>query len=191
MATGLLCASVGAGFEVDELYAQDQERRLARPPCERDGPPSTRTTAKRIGPKSRVSKCRESPRLFLAAVERAGLKHYTWHCNRHTFASRLVMTGVDLHTVGEPLGHPESIDDQTLCASQRASHAGSTGSALLRYNVPPKLCGAETRTQVGLISCCNQKRRGGRARLNAPDSKSDFGPSAPYRIFPHRAAYPQ
>jgi len=48
----------------------------------------------------------ESPRgWFLAAVERAGLKAYTWHCNRHTFASRLVMAGVDLHTVGELLGH--------------------------------------------------------------------------------------
>ena len=48
----------------------------------------------------------ESPRgWFLSAVERAGLKDYTWHCNRHTFASRLVMAGVDLHTVGELLGH--------------------------------------------------------------------------------------
>ena len=48
----------------------------------------------------------ESPRgWFLAAVERAELKSYTWHCNRHTFASRLVMAGVDLHTVGELLGH--------------------------------------------------------------------------------------
>ena len=48
----------------------------------------------------------ESPRgWFLSAVERAELKDYTWHCNRHTFASRLVMAGVDLHTVGELLGH--------------------------------------------------------------------------------------
>ena len=46
----------------------------------------------------------ESPRgWFLAAVERAALKSYTWHCNRHTFASRLVMAGVDFHTVGELL----------------------------------------------------------------------------------------
>ena len=48
----------------------------------------------------------KSPRgWFLSAVERATLKDYTWHCNRHTFASRLVMAGVDLHTVGELLGH--------------------------------------------------------------------------------------
>jgi len=33
------------------------------------------------------------------------LKDYTWHCNRYTFASRLVMAGVDLRTVAELLGH--------------------------------------------------------------------------------------
>jgi len=42
---------------------------------------------------------------FHSAVERAGVKDYTWHCHRHTFASRLVMAGVDLRTVGELLGH--------------------------------------------------------------------------------------
>ena len=48
----------------------------------------------------------ESPRgWFLGAVERAALKNYTWHCNRPTFASRLIMVGVDLHTVGELLGY--------------------------------------------------------------------------------------
>jgi len=30
---------------------------------------------------------------------------YTWHCNRHTFASRLVMAGVDMRTLGELMGH--------------------------------------------------------------------------------------
>jgi integrase len=42
---------------------------------------------------------------FNAAVESAGLTDYTWHCNRHTFASRLVMAGVPLRTVGDLLGH--------------------------------------------------------------------------------------
>jgi len=42
---------------------------------------------------------------FNAAVENAGLTDYTWHCNRHTFASRLVMAVVPLRTVGELLGH--------------------------------------------------------------------------------------
>ena len=42
---------------------------------------------------------------FKRAVDRAGIVDYTWHCNRHTYASRLVMAGVDLRTVGELLGH--------------------------------------------------------------------------------------
>jgi integrase len=35
----------------------------------------------------------------------AGLEHFTWHCLRQTFASRLVMAGVDIRTVQELLGH--------------------------------------------------------------------------------------
>lgn len=42
---------------------------------------------------------------FKDAVTRAAIHEYTWHCNRHTFASRLVMAGVSLRTVGELLGH--------------------------------------------------------------------------------------
>jgi integrase len=42
---------------------------------------------------------------FEPAVEKVGLKDYTWHCNRHTFASRLVMAGVDIRTVAQLMGH--------------------------------------------------------------------------------------
>jgi site-specific recombinase XerD len=41
-------------------------------------------------------------------VEKAGLKDYTLHCNRHSVASRLVMaglTGVDIRTVAQLLIH--------------------------------------------------------------------------------------
>jgi integrase len=42
---------------------------------------------------------------FEHAVQRAGLVDLTFHDLRHTFASRLVMAGVDLPTVKELLGH--------------------------------------------------------------------------------------
>ena len=41
---------------------------------------------------------------FATAGEEAKIQEYTWHCNRHTFASRLVMAGVDPRTVAELLG---------------------------------------------------------------------------------------
>ena len=42
---------------------------------------------------------------FWTAVRRAGLSGVSFHTTRHTFASRLVMRGVDLKTVQELVGH--------------------------------------------------------------------------------------
>jgi integrase len=53
---------------------------------------------------------------FSTALQEAKIQEYTWHCNRHTFASRLVMAGVDLRTVAELLGH------RTLQMVMRYSH---------------------------------------------------------------------
>jgi len=53
---------------------------------------------------------------FSTALGEAKIADYTWHCNRHTFASRLVMAGVDLRTVAELLGH------RTLQMVMRYSH---------------------------------------------------------------------
>jgi integrase len=56
-------------------------------------------------------------KVLVAAGKEAGrLDGYTWHCNRHTFASRLVMAGVDLRTI-QVLG-----GWRTLAMVQRYSH---------------------------------------------------------------------
>lgn len=42
---------------------------------------------------------------FATALDQAKIEGVTWHTLGHTFASRLVMAGVDLKTVQELMGH--------------------------------------------------------------------------------------
>lgn len=42
---------------------------------------------------------------FETAVKNAGLSDFRFHDLRHTFASQMRMSGVDLHTIGELMGH--------------------------------------------------------------------------------------
>ena len=58
------------------------------------------------------------------------LEGYTWHCNRHTFASRLVMAGVDLlrvqrlggwRTVGMVTRYAHLAPDHLRAAVERLS----------------------------------------------------------------------
>jgi site-specific recombinase XerD len=60
---------------------------------------------------------------FNAALRDAKVTGYTWHCNRHTFASRLVMAGVDIRTVGELLGH------KSLSMTMRYAHLAPAHNA--------------------------------------------------------------
>jgi hypothetical protein len=74
---------------------------------------------------------------FEPALPKAKIRRFSWHCLRHTFASRLVMVGVDLRTVQELMAH-KSIEmtvryshlapKHTLAAVERLTAADSTNS---------------------------------------------------------------
>lgn len=44
---------------------------------------------------------------FEPVLKMAKVRNFTWHCLRHTFASRLVMNGENLRTVQELMGHKQ------------------------------------------------------------------------------------
>jgi len=75
---------------------------------------------------------------FEPALPKAKVRRFSWHCLRHTFASRLVMAGVDLRTVQELMGH-KSIEmtvryshlapKHTLAAVERLADANKASEA--------------------------------------------------------------
>ena len=70
----------------------------------------------------------KKPYWFKSAVQAAGIKNFSWHCLRHTFASRLVMAGEDIRTVQELMGH------KTITMTARYAHLSLTE---LRQRQPP------------------------------------------------------
>jgi site-specific recombinase XerD len=71
-------------------------------------------------------------RWFEPALAEAKIASFSWHCLRHTFASRLVMAGVDIRTVQELLGH------KTIAMTVRYSHLAPkhTLAAVERLDAP-------------------------------------------------------
>lgn len=69
-----------------------------------------------VCPETKYPSQRDWRRWFENAVEAAGIQNFRWHDLRHSFASRLVMAGVDLRTVQELLGH------KSIVMTMRYSH---------------------------------------------------------------------
>jgi integrase len=67
---------------------------------------------------------------FKAILKRAGLTGITWHTLRHTFASRLTRSGVDLVTVKELLGH------STINTTMRYAHSNHETKARAVSKLP-------------------------------------------------------
>ena len=98
------------------------------------------------------------PRYWLEpALPKAKVRNFSWHCLRHTFASRLVMAGVDLRTVQELMGH-KNIEmtvryshltpKHTLTAVQRLTATDSTNSTGTRTSTGTS---EQNRTEVERI----------------------------------------
>ena len=86
-------------------------------------------------------------RWFNEALTDAKIKDYSWHCNRHTFASRLVMAGVDLRTVAELMGH------NSIQMTMRYAHlAPQHNRAAVDLLVPV----SETRQTRKAAKCANE-----------------------------------
>ncbi len=121
------------GLRLSEQYGArwqdvDLERRVLTVPLDKGGQTShvplsapaiqaLRKLRERRGQTEFVCGGTHSPRAwFEAAVEAGKIEGFTWHCLRHTFASRLVMSGADLRTVAELLR------DKTLAMVMRYAH---------------------------------------------------------------------
>jgi site-specific recombinase XerD len=83
---------------------------------------------------------REPRRWFEPVLADAKVLNFSWHCLRHTFASRLVMAGVDLRTVQELLGH------KVIAMTVRYAHLAPkhTLAAVERLDMPTEGSGDTT-----------------------------------------------
>jgi site-specific recombinase XerD len=83
-------------------------------------------------------------RVWTPALKKAKLVNLHWHDLRHTFASRLVMAGVDLRTVQELMGH------KTITMTLRYSYLSPTHQreAVQRLTKQPTATKTATKQKV-------------------------------------------
>lgn len=83
---------------------------------------------------------------FGECVTKAGLEDFRWHDLRHTFASRLVMAGVDLVTVKELMGH-KSIQTTMRYAHLAPAHTMRAVEVLAKPTATPTATAAPRRSK--------------------------------------------
>jgi site-specific recombinase XerD len=83
-------------------------------------------------------------RVFAPARRKAKIANFRWHDLRHTFASRLVMDGVDIRTVQELMGH------KTITMTMKYSHLspGHQMDAVQRLVKPQNAVQTDTTTDT-------------------------------------------
>jgi integrase len=123
---------------------------------------------------------------FEPAVRNAKIKDFTWYCLRHTFASRLVMAGVDLRTVAELMGH------KTIQMTMRYAHVAPAHNsvAVARLTSQPYVGVPERATAT---RSAHRRSRGGLEwpgrcaitssecdRLKEPWARSSVGRAMPF-----------
>jgi site-specific recombinase XerC len=104
-------------------------------------------------------------RWFNEALTKAKFKDYSWHCKRHTFASRLVMAGVSLRTVAELMGR-RSMQMTMRCARLAPQHTRAAVGRLATASMSKQL-----RELAGKVDRCEKEAvtKSVTSRKRAPD----------------------